>query len=303
MKRAMFLKVATVFGAFGVLAIAFATPSGELKHADAAGPAAAPKPGAGPGDAPAVATLAPMLEGFRWGQTHLEVLNSHNSTGGIFDKDFDPQLVRVQPGVQQKTLESVRDNLKAALVNSWIEFKDTPKGYDSTGIRGEYSYRNHEALLSLDRNSKHRFFFFIGATPGERLWKIYDEVPLIEGGPLGKTFQEAVTKLQGALNQAGRVRAADPAQGIFATTVDWQDGTTRLRAVDRSNGKIVGIVLEERNTLNNLDRLRANKTEDPLAMDPSIAAITKGGISDPNGRSVAPAASSGAKPGTKPPKK
>ena len=267
----------------------------------AAGDKPAPKP-AGVSDAPAVPTLAPMLEGFRWGMTKTEVVNAHNTVGGIFDKDFDPQLVRVQPGVQQKALENARDNLKAALLNSWIEFKDTPKGYDSTGIRAEYSYRNNEALLALDRNGKHRFFFFIGASPSERLWKIYDEIPLGEGSPLGKTFQEAVTKLQGALAVPGRVRAADPSQGQIFTTVDWQDGTTHLRAVDRSNNShLVAVVFEDRSTLGNIERLRANKVDDPLAMDPSIAAITRGGISDPSGR-AAPSGSGTAKPANpKPP--
>ncbi len=265
----------------------------------AAPPAA--KGAAAAGDAPVVPSLAPMLEGFRWGMTKNEVLAAHNGVGAIFDKDFDPQLARVQPGVQQKALENARDNLKAALVNSWIEFKDTPKGYDSTGLRSEYSYRNNESLLSLDRNGKRRFYFFIGASPGERLWKMYDEIVLGEGSPLGKTFEEAVTKLQGALTVPGRVRAADPAHGLNFTTVDWQDANTHLRAVDRSNNShLVAVVFEDRGTLNNIERLRANKVEDPLAMDPSIAAITKGGISDPNAQ-AAPSGS-GAKP-TKPPHK
>ena len=42
------------------------------------------------------------------------------------------------------------------------------------------------------------------------------------------------------------------------------------------------MVLEERNTLGNLAQLRANKEVDPLAMDPSISAVTRYNISDPN---------------------
>ena len=41
-------------------------------------------------------------------------------------------------------------------------------------------------------------------------------------------------------------------------TVDWQDGQTHLRVIDRGKN-LVGVVLEERATLNALPQLRANK--------------------------------------------
>ncbi|HEX7604388.1 MAG TPA: hypothetical protein VF316_22370, partial [Polyangiaceae bacterium] len=43
-------------------------------------------------DAPTVQTLAPMLEQFKWGITHQELVRIHNQTGGIFDQDYNPQL-------------------------------------------------------------------------------------------------------------------------------------------------------------------------------------------------------------------
>jgi hypothetical protein len=202
--------------------------------------------------------------------------------------------LKTQPGVQMRALEADRDNRKSAFERSFLEFKDTPTGYDATGIKGEYTYRNHESIMMVDKGGKKRYFFFIGAPPGERLWKLYDEVPLGDSGALGKTYQDAVTKLQGALGVAARVRAADPGQGLNYTTADWQDPSTHLRAVDRSFQKVVGVVLEERNTLGNIANLRSNKAEDPLAMDPSIQAITRGGISDPNA-TAAPSASASAK--------
>ena len=248
------------------------------------------------GDAPQVATLVPMLEGFKWGQTPQDVIAAHVGINGVIDKDFDPLLARVQPGVQQKALESERDNRKAAFQRSFIEFKDTPTGYDATALKTEYSYKNREALLLIERAGKRRYFFFIGAPA--RLWKIYDEIALDETGPLGKTYQEAITKLQGALAVAGRVRAADKEKGLITTTVDWQDASTHLRALDRN--RLVAVVLEERQTLANLERLRMTKAEDPLAMDPSITAVTKGGVSDPSGARGQPGASASGKGPAKP---
>ncbi len=249
------------------------------------------------GDAPQVATLVPMMDGFKWGQSPQDVIAAHVGTGGVIDKDFDPLLSRVQPGVQQKALESDRDNRKAAFQRSLIEFKEVPTGYDATPLKTEYSYRNRESLLMIERAGRKRFFFFIGAPA--RLWKIYDEIPFDETGPLGKTYQEAITKLQGALAVAGRVRAADESKGLITTTVDWQDATSHLRALDRK--RICAIVLEERQTLANLERLRMVKAEDPLAMDQSILAVTKGGISDPNKAGGSGSASASGKKANPPP--
>jgi hypothetical protein len=234
-------------------------------------------------DAPTVAGFAGAMEQFRWGQSHADVTRLMTQTGGVFDIDYNSQLARMQPGVTMQAVEAERDQKKKFFEQSWVQFNDTPTGFDNTSIKGEYTYRNHESVQYVDRGGKRRYFFFIGTSPGERLWKIFDVIPLRQGGPLGANFQEAVTKLNVQYSVAGRIRAANPMGGGPAhTEADWQDGSTHLRADDLGDGN-VAVILEERNTLNNLAQLRANKEVDPLAMDPSIAAITRnGGISDPN---------------------
>lgn len=244
-------------------------------------------------DAPTVASLAGALEQFRWGTTHADVIRLMNQTGGIFDQEYNAQLARMQPGVSMQAVEAERDQKKKFFEQSYVQFTDTPTGFDNTHIKGEYSYRNHESVMYVDRGGKRRYFFFIGASPGERLWKIYDDIPLKAGGLLGATFQEAITKLNVQYSVPARIRAANAAQGLAHTTADWQDGATHLRAQDLGDGN-VAVVLEERNTVNNLPQLRANKEVDPLAMDPSIAAITRSGISDPNAVRQAAAHDAGA---------
>ena len=247
--------------------------------------AANPKPPTAPVvvDAPTVQTLAPMLEQFKWGITHQELVRIHNQTGGIFDQDYNPQLAKLQPGVQMQSVEAEREQKKSAFAASFVEFKDTPTGFDTTGIHAEYTYRNKEAVMYVDRIGRRRYFFFIGAPPGDRLWKIYDEVKLVDGGPYGKTYQEGVTKLNVQLNTPARIRGADAAQGLGFTTADWQDSPTHLRALDRSREGILAIVLEDRAILGALATLRSNQPEDPMAIDPSISAVTRGiGRTDPN---------------------
>lgn len=253
--------------------------------------AAPPKPPVKPpvsAEAPTVPSLATLLEGFKWGSNRGDVIKLHNQASGIFDREYNLLLVKMQPGVRMTAIESERDAKKASFANSFIEFKDTPIGFDTTMLKGEYTYRNHEAVQVVEREGKRRFFFYIGNPPGERLWKIYDEVGLRENGQAGKSYEEAVLKMNSAVGVPGKAHAADPDKGWNSPYTEWQDSGTHLRVVDRHDERIVGIALEDKIVMSAIGTLRANKAEDPLAMDPSITAITRGGISDPNGHRAAP---------------
>jgi len=275
------------------------TSSGKTGGGDPLSPPPSGKPVKGEkGEAPVVSTLAEFQEGLRWGMSHADVQKLFTQQGGVIWKDFDERLTKARVGPEQTAIEAEREQAKAAFGRSYIEFKDTPTGYDATGIKGEYTYKNKESLMWVSRAGKKRFFFFIN----DRLWKVYDEVPLADGGPWGKTYLDAVNQMNAKLGAQGRVLGADAAKGINATTVDYKDNASHMRVVDRSGEKMVAIVLEDNGTLSNLASLRSNKPEDPNAIDPTVAQVTKGGLSDPN----APSGSGSAKPDPKkkpPPKK
>ncbi len=232
-------------------------------------------------DAPVVGSLATFGDGMRWGMTHAEVIKVYNQVGGLFDKEYDPILSKTQPGPSMEAVEADRENRKTAFAGSFIEFGDTPTGYDATGVKDEFTYRNHESVMSVDKDGKRRYLFFIGAPPSERLWKIYDEVPLKAGGLYGATYNDAVVKMQTAVGAAPRV-VQPSLTGLKVVSSDWQDTGTHLRLDDRSGDGVVGIVIEDKRTLVALPQLRSVKPIDPLAIDPSVAAITHGTISDPN---------------------
>ncbi len=254
---------------------------------------AAPPKAAAPADAPTVPSLATLMErDLHWGMGHAEVTDVYNKLNGLFDREYAPQLAKLQPGQDQTQLEADRDMRKANFERSYTQFLGgSPTGYDVTALHLEYTYDNGEAVQKLFKDGKNRYFFFIK----DKLWKIYDEVPLRADGALGSSFQEAVTKLNGLFGTAGRIRAADPSQNLERTEADWQDAKSHLRAVDRSSERMVGIVLEDRNTLLNLAALRVNKPVDPFAIDPSIAALTKRGVSDPNAARAPTEVDAGAK--------
>ena len=252
------------------------------------------------GEPTQVNSLASHLDGLRWGLSHAEVTKTFTENGGLIWKDYDEKLAKARVGPEMTAIENEREQAKQAFARSFIEFKDTPTGYDATGIRGEYTYRNRESLMWVSRHGKKRYFFFIN----DRLWKMYDEVSLSESGLMGKSYIDAVNKTNGDLGAQGRIQGADPAKGISATTVDWKDGSSHLRLVDRSGGdKVVAVVIEDNGTLGNLASLRTNKAEDPTAIDPTIAAVTKGGLSDPNAAKAAGSSSAPAKKAPAPKKK
>ncbi len=253
---------------------------------------------AGKGEPTPVASLASMMDGLRWGMSHADVTKTFTENGGIIWKDYDEKLAKARVGPEMSAIENEREQAKQAFGRSFIEFKDTPTGYDATGIKGEYTYRNRESLMWITRQGKKRYFFFIS----DRLWKIYDEVPLAESGVLGKSYLDSVNTMNGKVAAQGRVQGADPAKGINATTVDWKDGSSHLRLVDRSGERVVAVVMEDNGTLGNLTALRPNKAEDPTAIDPTIAAVTKGGLSDPNAGKPAGSASAAPKKGGAPKK-
>jgi hypothetical protein len=279
---------ASVLAAGAMLAItSVAAPPVPAPPASAAPPKA---PGEGPGGS-AVSTLAGLKEKeLKWGLTHQEVTDVYNLPGGLLDREYAPQLGRLQPGVEMTQLESDRDNRKVNFQRSYTPFQEVATGYDLTPIHSEYTYKNEEALQKIFKDGKARFLFYIK----DHLWKIYDEVPLKADGPLGSSYQEAVTKLNALLGAPGRVRRPDPSQGLERTTTDWQDARSHLRAVDRSEQHIVGVAMEDKSTLASLASLRSNKPTDFTAIDPSITAVTKGGVSDPSAAHHAGSASADA---------
>jgi hypothetical protein len=266
--------------------IALAGGAGAMALAAPPSPAAAAA-----GDPPTVPSLAALMEKeLHWGMSHTDVTAAYNQLNGLFDREYAPLLAKLQPGTQQQQLEADRDNRKANLERSLTEFNPgSPTGYDVTPLHLEYTYGNGEAVEKLFKDGKNRYFFFIK----DRFWKMYDEVPLRADGPLGTSYQEAVTRLNGLFGVAGRIRAADPSKGLERTEADWQDARSHLRAVDRSGEHLVGVILIDKTTEGNLGSLRTYKAADPFALDPSIANITKNGISDPNAARTTPDAGSG----------
>lgn len=140
-------------------------------QADAAPPAAAAKPGAPakPGAKPAkptkepttVTSLAPMLESLKWGLSPDEVVKIHNSVQGVFDKDYNEDLIGMQPGIKMQEKMAERESAKIAFA-SLKKFEATAH-IVYPGVVDEYTHGNKEAAHIRDnikgRKGDRRFFF------------------------------------------------------------------------------------------------------------------------------------------------
>ena len=217
-------------------------------------------------DAPVVASLASLREKeLKWGLSHADVTDLYNLPGALLDREYAPKIARLQPGVDMQQLESDRDSRKLNFQHSYSVFGDSPSGYDVTAIHSEYTYKNEEGIQRIFKDGRTRFFFYIK----DRLWKLYDEVPLKAGSPARRVVPGRDREPERARGRPGsRQRAPDAAQNIERTTTDWQDASTHLRAIDRSGEHLVGIVLEDRSTLARLASLRVNKPRRPVRNRP-----------------------------------
>lgn len=202
-----------------------------------------------------------------WGMSHREVAAAIDKA---LDQEYKPRYRKTSPGVAMKALDAQLAEEKSAFKRSRIEFGKLPTGLDATPLKGEYTYLNKESMMLRQRRNKKTYYFFIQ----NRLWKIIDERELGEGKRYGKDFQAAVDRLKKVFGSPGRVIPADYAKGRPAMEVDWKDGRTHLRAIQRGDDAYA-IALEDLATLGNLATLRANKPPEDSGIDPDVAAVTR----------------------------
>lgn len=233
---------------FGLAAMSAATDAVAEKKKKPDAAAAAPT---GPALAVKPIQIPPASINLRWGLT---IKETAKVIDGMLDAEYKPIYQKTSPGIKMKELDLRLAEEKSEFRRSRIDFGVLPVALDSTPLKGEYSYRNNEAILTLSRKGEKRLFFFIQ----DRLWKIIDEIELSEKSPYGKNFTDAAVKLSTTFGAAGRITPPDPAKNMFVTVVDWKDATTHVRLIERHE-TAAAIAYEDNATLGNLDALRANK--------------------------------------------
>jgi hypothetical protein len=212
--------------------------------------------------------VALTFPGIQWGMPPSKVADVIDR---MLDEDYKPLYKEVQPGVKMKALDAQLAEDKSAFRRSRIDFGRLPTGVDASPLRGEFSYLNKEAMMTLTRKGENIHFFFIQ----ERLWKMIGEHSLSGASPYGKDYQEAITKLAAQYGAPGRVLQPDANRG--ALEVDWKDGNNNhVRAIQRGE-KSVALAVEDLTTVQSLSSLRTNKPSEESAVDPAVAAAVRKG--------------------------
>jgi hypothetical protein len=210
-------------------------------------------------------------EGLKFGMSMEAIAKLYDS---VFDKEFLPLYKKASPGPETDALDADLKQKKMELRRSKVEFGQTPTGVDQTPLKGEYSYANGESMgrMTLKSGTERYFFFF-----SDKLWKVYDEYKLVAGGPLGNTFDTAIEAL-------GK-RFGAPPKKIAETDsapqeAQWVGSDMIIRAIDRGN--VLAVVYIEKDTQDDLPKLRRNRPKNEHAMDRDVAdALKKSGPPEP----------------------
>lgn len=242
---------------------------------------------AAPAEAPESAAIAPALEeiGIRWGMTPRESFDHFTKQ---LQERYRPRLAKAPGAIEEDRLRGEMQAEQQRMRRTFIRFTGQPSGWDSSFLRDEYTHGNNEAMLVVREEEVHAssHYFFIN----ERLWKRYQAFDASAfGGATFEQFAEAIQRRFGP----GVERTGSLVEGRPPTRwIEWQDATTRLRAIDQT--RFYGffcLVFEDKATLTQLPSLRTHTIQrqqggsslvDSVIRDDSEASTAGGNPGDAN---------------------
>lgn len=202
---------------------------------------------------PQSAAIAPALGDLRWGMEPREV---HQHFRAQIEARYEEPLRTAPDAIQQDRLREQMNAEIRRLRESYVRFTGEHTGWDASFLRGEFTHDNQESMLSFRDDNSQNFFFFIRG----RLWKWYKafDSSVFDRQPFS-AFAEAIQSRFGeGVHRHGPLVPG----GRSHDWLEWQDRSTRLRAVDQT--RFYGfycLVFEEKATLGRLDELRTNAPE------------------------------------------
>ncbi len=209
---------------------------------------------AAPAEAPESAAIAPALEeaGIRWGISPRESFDHFTKQ---LTERYRPRLAKAPGAIEEDRLRSEMQAEQQRMRRTFIRFTGQATGWDSSFLRDEYTHGNTEAMLIVREEEVHAtsHYFFIN----ERLWKRYQAFDASAFG--GATFEQFAAAIQRRFGP-GVERTGSLVEGRPPTRwIEWQDATTRLRAIDQT--RFYGffcLVFEDKATLAQLPTLRTH---------------------------------------------
>lgn len=187
----------------------------------------------------------------KWGTSEKKLLKS--LTDKVKDR-YRPIVAKTKDAVEEDRLRNEAKEEMRRIRKSRVEFRGKSTGWDVSFLAGEFTHGNDETMIVVRDKNSQNFYFFIGG----RLWKWYKAFDA-DVFPAGN-FAAFAGALQRKFGKAKEVTAPLRPGDKDVHWLEWQDKTTRLRAVDQT--AFYGfycLVFEDRATLKNLARLRTNQ--------------------------------------------
>jgi len=223
---------------------------------------------------PTSAEIAKSMEGFSWGMSKDDV--QKKLIDGVKEK-YRPQVAKTKDAVEEDRLRNAASEEMKRIRDSYVEFKGTSTGWDVSFLKGEFTHGNNESMIvQRDKNSQNFYFFING-----KLWKWYKafDAEVFKAGDFAG-FADAVQRRFGPAKDASGELAPGAGNRHW---LEWQDESTRLRAVDQSDFYgFYCLVFEERATVNNLAKLRSNTRQVASKQNSVIDAVTTPVERDPD---------------------
>lgn len=203
---------------------------------------------------------APMSEGIANALGEVQWGWSRNELYSHFEKDikakYREKMAKARDAMTQDNIRAQMTNELGRIRRSFTRFDGQTSGWDVSFLRDEFTHNNGESMLVVRDGNSQNFYFFIN----DKLWKWYKafDSSVFDGADFD-AFSRALTGRFGkGLSREGKLTE----RGDDKQWLEWQDQSTRLRAIDEN--RFYGfycLVFEDKATLKNLDRLRTNRAE------------------------------------------
>ena len=199
---------------------------------------------------PHSAAIAQSMSELHWGMTRDEVYGHYVKQ---IRGRFRDRIAKAPGLVEEDRYRHDEAEEIQAIRRSYVRFNGQTTGWDVSFLRDEFTHGNGESMLVVRDSNSQNFYFFIN----NRLWKWYKAFNADVFA--GQTFDQFTGALQTRFGEAARRQGRLTQRAEEKQWLEWQDATTRLRAIDEN--RFYGfycLVFDEKATLANLDRLRTH---------------------------------------------
>lgn len=212
--------------------------------------------------------IAEAMGELKWGMSKDELMRHFIRQ---VHKDYKPKFAKVTGAIEEDRLRHrLRDDIKR-IRESYVAFDGRTTGWDVSFLRDEFTHRNGESVIMVKDDKAQNFYFMIN----DKFWKWYRAFN--SDVFAGSSFDQFAEALQGRFGRAVRRQGVMHEGSDERRWLEWQNRSTRLRAVD--NTAFYGfycLVFEDKGMLGRIDKLRVHKRPPRDSSHGVVDAVTSG---------------------------